>query len=196
MTALAPYTSEAMTDVESDARIVARVLEGDVEAYAGIVARYHGPCLRHARRMLGDPLDAEDAVQEAFVRAYDALGRYEERDRFAAWLFSILTNECRMLQARRRRRERWIEVDDMAVLRAPAPAAAEPGNGLTGLERALSALEPLLREAFLLRHVEGLDYREMQRVTGAKASALKMRVKRACEALRVRLGGSDGRAID
>lgn len=175
----------------SDAEIVGRVLAGDTEAYATIVARYHGRCRRHAQRMLRNGADAEDVVQETFVRAYDALGRYEERQRFASWLFTILVNECRAALQRRARRERWVVVDEAALRDAPH-GAAEPdaADVLDQVEAALERLEPLLREAFLLRHVEGLDYAEMQAVTGAGLSALKMRVKRACEALRAHLQGA------
>lgn len=179
-----------MTDAESDSTIVERVLRGDTEAYAHIVARYQGRCLRYAERILRNRADAEDAVQEAFLRAYDALGRYHERDRFAAWLFQILANECRASAARRVRRERWVVADEVAVLHAPTSSTGDDEarrDRLDAVERALAALEPLLREAFLLRHVEGLDYSEMQRATGAGLSALKMRVKRACDALRARL---------
>jgi RNA polymerase sigma-70 factor, ECF subfamily len=186
-----------MTDADpgalSDAALVRRVLDGEADAFAPLVARYHGRCVRYADRMLGNRADAEDAVQDAFVRAYDALGRYEERYRFASWLFCILANECRSAADRRGRRERWVAADEAAVLGATAsgsPAAAVEDEGRReAVERALAGLEPLLREAFLLRHVEELSYAEMQAVTGAGASALKMRVKRACDALRLRLEG-------
>jgi RNA polymerase sigma-70 factor, ECF subfamily len=177
----------------TDADAVGRVLGGDTNAYAIIVARYHGRCLRYAERVLRNRADAEDAVQETFLKAYDALGRYEERSRFAAWLFRILVNQCRAAAARRGLRERWVTADETAVLHAPAGEGAYGAGGadvpLELVEQALAELEPLLREAFLLRHVEGLDYNEMQAVTGAGLSALKMRVKRACDALRGRLEG-------
>jgi RNA polymerase sigma-70 factor, ECF subfamily len=177
----------------TDADAVGRVLGGDTNAYAIIVARYHGRCLRYAERILRNRADAEDAVQETFLKAYDALGRYEERSRFAAWLFRILVNQCRAAAARRALRERLVTADETAVLHAPAGEGAYAAGGadvpLELVEQALAELEPLLREAFLLRHVEGLDYNEMQAVTGAGLSALKMRVKRACDALRGRLEG-------
>src|SRR5919107_2807485 len=102
----------------TDADVVERVLGGDTEAYAVLVRRYHGRCLRYAERILRNHADAEDAVQETFLRAYDALGRYEERSRFAAWLFRILVNQCRAAAARRGRRERWVLTDEAAVLGA------------------------------------------------------------------------------
>lgn len=172
----------------TDAQAIARVLDGHPDAFRVLANRHYGRCLRYARRTLGNRQDAEDAVQETFLRAYDALGRYEERQRFTAWLFRILVNECRAVAARRGRRDGPLapdgDVDDV-----PAPAHGAPDDGWRdAVYHAVGALEPLLREAFLLRHVEELSYAEMQAITGAGASALKMRVKRACDALRARLG--------
>jgi RNA polymerase sigma-70 factor (ECF subfamily) len=140
--------------------------------------------------MLGDRHDAEDAVQETMLRAYRFIGRYEERDVFRAWLFRILVNECRTIGARRRRRERVLSRDDSAVLEAVDDrAVAEAGaSGMRDeLQRVLDGMEPLLREAFLLKYIEDRSYDEMAAMTGAGVSALKMRVKRACDWLRPRL---------
>lgn len=172
----------------TDAAIVERVLRGEVDAFGLIVARYHGQCRRYAERVLRDAADAEEAVQTAFVRAYDALGRYREQDRFGAWLFRILVTECRSTLSRRSRRDRRFvagSADEIDGLAAPS------GDGALreSVERAIARLDPKLREAFLLRHLEELSYDEMHTITGAGVSALKMRVKRACEALRAYLEG-------
>jgi RNA polymerase sigma-70 factor (ECF subfamily) len=176
----------AIPDPTDDA-VVARVLDGDGEAYGVIVRRYHGRCVRYATHLLGDRQDAEDAVQNAFIRSYDALGRYERRERFQAWLFAILTNECRAILASRARRKKFVVDDEQQLANAAAPS--HNGDGDTGarIDAALARLDPRLREAFLLHHVEDLPYPEMMRITGAGVSALKMRVKRACEALRAYL---------
>jgi RNA polymerase sigma-70 factor (ECF subfamily) len=173
-------------DKESDASIVRRVRAGDVDAFGGLVTRYHGQCLQFAERFLGERADAEDAVQMAFVRAFSALGRYEEQSRFVAWLFSILTNECRAIANRERRHAKHVVTDEDALSHAVAPQAQD-SDAPERLTHALGTLEPLIREAFLLRHVEGQSYGEMMLITGAGESALKMRVKRACDALRILL---------
>jgi RNA polymerase sigma-70 factor (ECF subfamily) len=173
--------------VSTDSALVARVLDGDVEAYSELVRRYHAPCVRFAFRMLGNREDAEDAVQEAFIRAYRALGRYRERDMFRSWLYRIVSNQCRTTAKVRRRLETRFQSQEAVALHADP--AAEPREELVqdALMRALADLEPLLREAFLLKHVEGLAYEEMTQVTGASIPALKMRVKRARDVLRPRL---------
>jgi RNA polymerase sigma-70 factor (ECF subfamily) len=149
--------------------------------------RYYGDCTRFARRMLGNRQDAEDALQETFVHAWRGLGRYREQDAFRGWLYRILVNECRRLAGRRWRQAQRVVHDEVAMARAPARSHDGELDLRDELQGALARLEPLLREAFLLKHGEGLEYVEMARMTGASVSALKMRVKRACDALRPRL---------
>jgi RNA polymerase sigma-70 factor (ECF subfamily) len=172
----------------TDEELVRRTLAGDPGAYARLVDRHYDRCARYAYRMLGTREDAEDAVQETFLRAYRALARYEARDAFGGWLARILVNQCRTLAARRARIARRFVRDDDALARAEAPGWVPEGGGVDdALQRALAGLEPLLREAFLLKHVEDMSYERMEQATGAGRSALKMRVKRACDALRAAL---------
>ena len=171
----------------TDAELVARVLDGHAEAFTVLVGRFHEGCARLAYRLLGNRQDAEDALQETLLRAYRSLGRYRDQDAFRAWLYRILINQCRTLARRRARLDRRL-VHDPAALEHPAPDPAERRNEIhDAFQVALDGLEPLLKEAFLLKHGEDLDYTEMARITGSGISALKMRVKRACDALRPRL---------
>ena len=173
-----------MRPPDSDnAELVARVLGGDVEAFASLIAPHRDRLVRFATNMLGDSDEAEDAVQEALVRAYRALARCADPDRFDAWLFRIVVNRCRTAGARRARRLRTVFVDHPAVVSAEA-AVPPSEQWFDEVDAAVRQLEPEQREAFLLRHVEGMSYAEMMLVTGAGESALKMRVKRACERLR------------
>ena len=173
----------------SDAEVVGQVRLGDVDAFGALVTKYRERYGRYAVRMLGNREDAEEALQDAFVRAYRNLGRLDDPARFGGWLFSILANRCRTAGRRRGRRERTF---------VPEEAAGEPGHsaeaeGLAWREEidlALDALPTDQREAFLLHHVEGWDYEEMAESTGAGQSALKMRVKRARERLMTMLGGT------
>ena len=168
----------------SDAEIVRRVQEGDTAAFAVLVARYRDRLGRYALRMLGDREDAEEALQDAFVRAYRSLARCDDGARFGSWLFAILVNRCRTAGGKTARRHRVFVRDDVSLERAPAPAVFEWDDTIRW---ALGRLAPGMREAFLLKHVEDLDYGEMSRLTGVGVSALKMRVKRACEQLRALL---------
>ena len=168
----------------TDAAVVRRVLAGDTDAFAILVDRYYDRYLRFATNMLGDPAEAEEALQDSFLRAYRSLPRYEDRERFGAWLFRIVTNRCRTAATRRARRERVLVHSDSALTAAATQHPAEQQAWREAIERALGQLHAEQREAFLLKHVEGLSYEDMAEITGVGISALKMRVKRACDRLR------------
>jgi RNA polymerase sigma-70 factor (ECF subfamily) len=171
----------------TDAMLVQRALDGDSSAFTQLIDRHSTACLRFAQRMLGNREDAEDASQEAFLRAYRGLGQYEERQQFRTWLFQILVNRCRTLAGRNHRRSQLILIDSETVERSPATVSpATPGYS-GPVQRALASLDATQREAFLLKHVEELSYEEMAAVTGVRISALKMRVKRAGDRLRAAL---------
>lgn len=178
-----PISVRPSTDI--DPAIPLRARDGDVAAFAELVEFFHVRCLRYARYMLGEEEDAEEAVQDTFVRVYDHLGQFRPDARFEPWLFRILANRCRTVRERRRRRESLVTTGEL-----PAVAAEAPGMSQDLLEEVEAALEELpaeQREAFLLRHVEDLSYEDMAVITGVRLSALRMRVKRACDTLRTRL---------
>jgi RNA polymerase sigma-70 factor (ECF subfamily) len=169
----------------SDAGLVCRVLAGDTDAYAPLVARYRDRLGRYALRMLGSREDAEEALQDAFVRGYRSLHRCNDPERFGPWLYGILVNRCRTVGARAARRGRVFLHDDAVTYGAAHPSPAERAEWDDLVRWALARLAPDYREAFLLKHMEDLEYEEMAQLTGVGISALKMRVKRAREQLQV-----------
>ena len=174
-------------DPATDRRPLIRAAQqGDVRAFATLVDLYYARCLRFALHMLADRSDAEEAVQDTFVRVYRALPKYVEQESFEPWLFRILANRCRSAGARERRRAEFVEYGEVPE-RASDRRHDETLAWREEIGRALAALPAEQREAFLMRHVEDLTYDDMAVVTGAGISALKMRVKRACDALRLRL---------
>ena len=175
-------------DRMSDAALVRRVLEGDPRAFTQLVDRHLQPCLRFATRMLGNRQDAEDVTQEALLRAYRAIATYDGENNFRTWLFAILVNRCRTSLLQRSRYVRRVLTDEDALDDAKAVDRSGATELRIEIERAVARLDPDQREAFLLKHVEQLGYDEMAAVTGAGVSALKMRVKRACERLQELLG--------
>ena len=98
-------------------------------------------------------------------------------------MYRIVANECRTFVSRRARRERRFVRNDLELAGSVAPFV-DAQETFDDVQYALGALDPLQREAFLLKHVEDLSYDEIAEITGAGVSALKMRVKRACERLR------------
>jgi RNA polymerase sigma-70 factor, ECF subfamily len=173
-----------------DSSMISRAKLGDIDAFTAIVDVYYPRCLRFARAVLQNADDAEDMVQDTFVRLYRALPRYEDRQRFESWLFQILGNCCRTANTAFRR-ESARAVDDSAVLER-VPSTDVPGARLDdewgeNVRRALSEVPVYNREIFLLHYIEGFSYDDIAQMTGVKQSALKMRVKRASDMLRTRL---------
>jgi len=178
----------------SDAEIVTRVRAGEVEAYRYLVERHYGDCLRYAWRALGNEADAEEAVQDAFARAYRFLHRYDEGKRFRGWLFGILLNRCRTMGAMRQRRDGGlVSLDSLETAEGASLGTRHPDlDGFDAeVQRALLRIEPLHREALLLKYADDWTYEEIAHATGARVSALKMRVKRAREQLLGLLRGRD-----
>jgi RNA polymerase sigma-70 factor (ECF subfamily) len=189
----APGPDRAQPDGAAAERslVVHSAKSGDVRAFATLVDMYYARCLRFALHMLYNRLDAEEAVQDTFVRVYRALPKYREDASFEAWLFRILANRCRSAGSRVRRHEDFMKYGDVP----DRPSGVYHDATLAWreeIELALAALPIEQREAFLLRHVEDLSYDEMSRATGVGVSALKMRVKRACDALRHALNEVEG----
>ena len=174
-----------------DGATISRAKLGDAAAFERIVDAYYARCLRFARSMLRDVDEAEDVVQEVFVRVYRALPRYEERQRFEPWLFHILGNCCRTANKRSRRGAVYNIDDDAAFHTAVADTPRTPFDDEWGeaVRAALAEMPEHNREPFLLHYVEGFSYDEIERMTGVRRSALKMRVKRASDFMRKRLEG-------
>lgn len=171
-----------------DERLITAVLNGDKEAFRGLVERYQEAYLLYAGRMLSSRAVAEDVVQDSFITAYEKLETCDRPERFASWCFQIVRNRCH--DHLRSPRSRASDQEDFDTLQAddedPAEAV-ERADLRAALLGAVAALSPLLREAFVLYHEHSLTYPEMAERLGASESALKMRVKRAREELQARL---------
>jgi RNA polymerase sigma-70 factor (ECF subfamily) len=172
-----------LNDGPPDVAVVARILGGDGEAFGILIRRYEPGLLRFATRMLGNPDAAADAVAESLVRAYRHLAQCRDPVHLRSWLYRITGNRCRSHLARRHTKD--ISLDDAPPLAdaTDAWAVLERGEQVALVERALAALPAEKREAFVLKHIDGMSYEEMAAATGARIPTLKMRVHRAREAL-------------
>lgn len=171
----------------SDGNVVRRVLAGDTDAFAVLVTRYREAFGRYAAAVCGDPDLAADAMQEAFIRAYDALESCRTPERFGAWFHRILTNQCRNHRDRRQPHASLTEGRGAAVATERADERVEQAAMRDAIGAALDELSAEQREAFVLRHVEGRSYPEMAALTGDREDTLRMRVHRAREAMQRRL---------
>ena len=187
---------------DSDADTIRAVLDGDVERYAELVDKYQGTALRLAFGFLGNYEDAKDVSQEAFVSAYQALGRFRSAAKFSTWLYRIVINGCKDAHKRRARQPMVV-----AGVGGPAPEdeageglfvdvadpGAGPGDHASGrelslaLSAAIGELPDQQRTAFLLHHVHGLPLVEAADVMGCRVGTVKAHVFRATERLRGRL---------
>jgi RNA polymerase sigma-70 factor, ECF subfamily len=178
-------------DALRDGVVVERVLAGERELYAVLVRRYQEMLFRHAYGMVHDGDTAADLVQDALVRGFSRLASCNDRNRFGAWVFRILRNRCHDHIRNLRQRTRPIEEDTAIAPERDDPEVTLERTELRGaVGDALARLPDAQREAFLLKHVEGLSYEEMAEMLDSSVSALKMRVLRAREALQQMLLGA------
>ncbi len=174
----------------TDEEVVAQVLAGRTGRFALLVRRHQAALFRQALAMGLDRDTAEDMVQDSLVRAFQGLEGCREKGRFRVWVARILRNRCldHLKSAPVQRNDPL--VPDL-LYRGGGPEEGREETALRALlAEALNRLPEDQREAFLLRHVDGFSYREMSEIADASESALKMRVHRAREALRVHLGGA------
>ncbi|HMG19249.1 MAG TPA: RNA polymerase sigma factor [Gemmatimonadales bacterium] len=171
---------------EADGEIVRAVLAGDRERYAKLVERYRDRYARYAARMLGSADAAEDAVQDAFVRAYDQLAQCKDPNKFVGWFFLILRNRC-FAERRSSRSKAPLEAADSVAAADRADSSAEAAERRRALQLALLELTPDQREVFVLKHVEGLSYGEIAKQLSTSVPSLKMRMHRAYDKLREQL---------
>jgi RNA polymerase sigma-70 factor (ECF subfamily) len=144
-----------------DAALAAACLAGDMHAYERLYALHGAKMKNLARNLLGNPLDAEDAVQETFLKVQRSIGSFRGQSSFVTWTFRILVNTCH--DARRSRvRKREVTTDDTEESPLPEQraAAAHPTLRLA-LERALATLTQQQRDVFLLYEVEGFSHAEI-----------------------------------
>ena len=190
-------TRERRFEEASDLLAIQETLRGNRNAFAQIVERYTPLLYSLAFRMLGRGEEAQEAVQEIFLRAYRALPRFRLERRFHPWLYTIALNYLRTVARRQRRRRglrlvRLGEELDTVADRGDLQAAAEREDGERLAQEALAGLPPLYREVFLLREVEGLSVRDTAEAIGVPEGTVKVRLHRARQELVRRLAGMMG----
>ena len=175
------------SDHADENRIIAQCLAGDRKAYTLLVERYKDLVHDLVYRMIGDAARAEDIAQDAFVKGYLSLRDFRGESRFSTWVCRIAINRCRDL-LRRARRE-VLMPDGEPPLSESVDAGETPAAALERrereevLRRALARLPLKYREAVVLRHIEGMEFREVGRLLGIAAGAAKVRTFRGREML-------------
>jgi len=202
-------TAPPVTTRELDARVAIDVkalqaggrLDEARDRFGELVGRHQRRAARIAVHYLRDAADADEAVQDAFIKAYTHLGSFREELPFEVWFTRILINGCLDRLKSRRRREKWIAppvVDSNGVERDPAEylaaGGASPEERVLANERkqqlsaALAQLPERQRLVFMLSHFDGQSSREVSAVTGLNESTVRVHLFRAIRRLRAMLG--------
>ena len=153
---------------------------GDRQAFRHLVESYQSQAIGHAIGILGNREDALDAVQEAFLDAFQALNRFDLSRSFYPWFYVILRNRC-YKSAAVRTREKSESIEVVAILE---PSAIIPYEEHLLLERALLQLDPEDREIISLKHLDGLSYEELSERLGIPAGTVMSRLFHARSRLR------------
>ncbi len=175
----------------SDNDLVERVRNGDDDAFRVLVERHSRSIYRAAYRITGNAADADDVVQEAFLRAYRAANTFDARASFTTWLHRIAINcALDLIDSRKRRDQRINDGHDLTLI---ATSDASPDRVVLGseMQRAIAAAMAELtgneRTAFVLRHFEGMPLEEIGQILGTRLNATKNTVFRAVKKLRQQL---------
>ena len=164
-------------------------MQPDLRAFEALFTSHGARMKSLAFNMLGNPADAEDAVQEAFLRAYRGRGEFRAGAALYTWVTRILINTCYDIGRRRATRRGDASMDGDVPLEIPLPAADHPLR-LT-LERAIRQLAPIYREVFLLCEVEGFTHREVAAVLAIPEGTSKARLFEARRQLRTTIRGPE-----
>ncbi|HYO15843.1 MAG TPA: RNA polymerase sigma factor [Thermoanaerobaculia bacterium] len=199
MIAETPKLSPALQTL-SDEEVVERVLAGETELFEILMRRYNQRLYRVARAILVDDGEAEDVMQDAYVRAYAHLDQFARRSRFSTWLTRIAVYEA---LARARRGKRLVGIDHLSPTKESSMSAKDRGpeqlaiqrDLRTVLEVAVAALPESFRSVLVLRDVEGLSTAETAESLGISEALVKTRLHRAHAALRREMENRTGAAL-
>lgn len=192
-----PFMPQPSTNPDSGADLVSRLQRGDEAAFETLVRAHGGRLLSVARRILGNNEDAQDAVQDAFIRAYKAIHTFEERSQLTTWLHRILVNTA-LMKLRERRRRPTDSIEDLlpsyaadghqtVATREWSDAMLERKETAAVVREAIAMLPDQYREVLVLRDIEERDTSEAAEILGTSSNVVKVRLHRARQALRTLL---------
>jgi RNA polymerase sigma-70 factor (ECF subfamily) len=163
---------------------VEQALAGDTAAFSNLVEAYQKPVYNLAYRMLGNSVEAEDAAQEAFIRAYTRLDTYDPSRKFSSWMLSIASHYC--IDVLRRRRMTLLSIEELPPMAdVSMPRSAHPehlvarGQVAEKVQQLLGTLPEHYRTPIILRYWYDMSYREIAETMGVTESTVKTRLHRA-----------------
>jgi RNA polymerase sigma-70 factor (ECF subfamily) len=190
--------SSVQSDVNGDAELVARARDGDPAAFEELVQKYERKVFRLAKNITNNDEDAEDVLQETFLKAYSHLDGFQGNSKFYTWLVRIAVNEA-LMKLRKRKSDKMVSLDEgietgeETMVREIAVWEDDPEQRYSQaeiraiLQQAISALRPAFRTVFILRDIEELSTEETANLLDLSIPAVKSRLLRARLQLRERL---------
>jgi RNA polymerase sigma-70 factor (ECF subfamily) len=187
----------SLTGIDESA-VVMQAREGDTEAFGELVRRYEGRIFRLAQHVTQNREDAEDVLQETFMKAYEHLDQFKGDSKFYTWIVRIAVNQA-LMKLRRRKTDKSVSLDETIdtgedmVVREIAAWGEDPEQQLSReelggiLDTAIQSLEPLYRSVFVLRDIEEISTEETAEMLGLSVPAVKSRLLRARLQLREKL---------
>ncbi|MCX6828539.1 MAG: sigma-70 family RNA polymerase sigma factor [candidate division Zixibacteria bacterium] len=178
---------EKELEKQSDYRLMERIKNGDMVAFNQIVEKYRNRLMSVIFRMIQSSEEAEDIVQETFLRVYQHRNSFDFRHCFSTWLYTIALNLARN-ELRKRKRFKFFDIFDMQGKETEIAVEMKlPSNLPQALERAMENLPEKYKTAFLLRDVQELPYEEVAQIMNIPLGTVKSRVNRARAILREKL---------
>jgi RNA polymerase sigma-70 factor (ECF subfamily) len=185
-----------MDDIES--AWIQQARAGDAVAFSQLVEAYQAPVYNLAYRMLGNRVEAEDAAQETFIRAYTRLGTYDPGRKFSSWLLAIASHYC--VDVLRKRRVHYVSLDDLPpMVELAMPPATRPEQVVvnrqdaSAVQELLDGLKPAYRTPVILRYWYDMSYQEIAETMGVSLGTIKTRLHRArAQLARLAAGAEQG----
>ena len=173
---------------QSDTDLIAKCIAGEIEVYQVLVDRYSSRIVNVAYMMIGDRHEAEDVAQDAFVRAYKALPKFQHKAKFSSWLYQIALNLCKDFLKSKARSIKKMDDEKLQALEKRMEGSVSQvlleAELSEGIRDVIYGLPELYREVFVLRHLQGVDYDDVAEITNVPADTVRVRAYRARELLR------------
>jgi len=170
--------------VAVEARLLARARTGDLDAFVQLIGLHDRPLRALAYRLLEDPHQMDDALQEAYLKAFRSLRGFEGRSAFASWMHRIVYNVCMDQLRQRSSRNGRVSLGVAEEVPDPMPDPGEVAAQRVDLAAALAALPPKMRAAVLMVDAEGMDYQTVADVLGVPVGTVRSRLSQARRLLR------------
>lgn len=175
--------------------LIKKIKDGDMDAFTQLVELFGDRAVNFAYRMLKDQVDAEDAVQEAFLKVFDKIHTFKQESKFSTWFYTVLSNICRDMLRKKSKKPMTVSInqtnreDDDFELQLEDTSYEPHENfikkdALNVLDKALTQLSDEHREVIVLRDIEGFDYEKIAEILGISLGTVKSRISRARISLR------------